>query len=776
MFLKTPVPDHITNEWVTEAFEPQSDFGKDFLKRISRIVLAEDASDVQKSYRGWKKSFAKIYPADEVNETLYINHCGLIGIINILLSSQLPAQNTTKIIETLQIPPYFRWIFAHPNISERISSAASKLVHKKLSDQDLFSAIYQTFIANTTRHSKGEFYTHPNLADLMVEDSYSFNSYVLDPACGSGTFLLEIAKSIEHMKKSKKQKEVAWSKLWGFDVNPLACVMARANLQLFYIRLDVENTPIHIYEMNALFPPTTGIPNIPEGFDLVIGNPPWLVLTRIPSSSEKVRVKALGQSYGILRGGKLATSTELTTIFFYKSIYDYSAPNGTIFFVTPASLTNAAQHELFRQFAGLKEIEIWAFDSDIFRIHNLCLKARLGYQPIRERLQIHRKLFHCELEPLSVQMLSDSIYVPSQIQGPIPDSNDENRPDQQPVPIEKLFIGRLTPKRNGRDIWSEQHQNQLEDSPYKPLFRQGASLVPRNLLFVDILPQFNPQSGIQSPNITCIQPSASIRSKKYSTWEFKAFETADVEISYVRTVVKSTGLLPFTYIQPYLCFLPIEPDSDGQMQLIPPSQPLARRHYDALEDLYDKHKKTGAKIKTLADRINYGHALTISQQFLSPKVVYAGIGSTVKAAIIQESMIIDTSMYYFHPKSMDEAYFLIGFLNAPNLTQYVRERGSTGANESLRNIHKHPFTLPFPIYDPTNSDHGALSQQACFLEGLVKNFIQDLCQRDPKLRGKLKAQQNRLMKDPKYMEERKKLNEFVKQIIPVLEDIVSPGS
>ncbi|MHA1563215.1 MAG: hypothetical protein ACTSPA_13945, partial [Promethearchaeota archaeon] len=94
------------------------------------------------------------------------------------------------------------------------------------------------------------------------------------------------------------------------------------------------------------------------------------------------------------------------------------------------------------------------------------------------------------------------------------------------------------------------------------------------------------------------------------------------------------------------------------------------KHYKKLQEIYLKNKKIGAKIETLEKRLNYGKALTDPRQFKTPKVIYNGIGSIVKGAILTDSMIIDTSLYFYVPKNLDEAYYIIGYLNSPYITEH----------------------------------------------------------------------------------------------------------
>ncbi|MCJ7650730.1 MAG: SAM-dependent methyltransferase, partial [Candidatus Lokiarchaeota archaeon] len=64
------------------------------------------------------------------------------------------------------------------------------------SHEDLFHELYQQVFISETRHKIGEFYTAPTLVKEMVDDSYALGMKILDPSCGSGTFLIEILLKI----------------------------------------------------------------------------------------------------------------------------------------------------------------------------------------------------------------------------------------------------------------------------------------------------------------------------------------------------------------------------------------------------------------------------------------------------------------------------------------------------------------------------------------------------------------------------------------------------
>jgi hypothetical protein len=100
---------------------------------------------------------------------------------------------------------------------------------------DIFRHLYESIVDDETRHELGEFFTPRWMAELVTQDAVRNSSdRVLDPACGSGTFLLmalqrkaSLGGPINTEKVDKYLDEI-----WGIDVNPLSVLMARTNLYL----------------------------------------------------------------------------------------------------------------------------------------------------------------------------------------------------------------------------------------------------------------------------------------------------------------------------------------------------------------------------------------------------------------------------------------------------------------------------------------------------------------------------------------------------------------
>jgi len=93
---------------------------------------------------------------------------------------------------------------------------------------DVLKAFYQALVPETLRKALGEFYTPDWLVEVAC-DRVELNSWagkrVLDPTCGSGSFLLEAIsrKRSEAEALDKEDTELLSSLLdevWGFDLIP----------------------------------------------------------------------------------------------------------------------------------------------------------------------------------------------------------------------------------------------------------------------------------------------------------------------------------------------------------------------------------------------------------------------------------------------------------------------------------------------------------------------------------------------------------------------------
>ncbi len=156
--------------------------------------------------------------------------------------------------------------------------------------QDVIGQVYERLIPPEERHTLGQYFTREDLVDLIlalcVQDS---GAMVLDPTCGSGTFLVRAYSLLQSL--GKRDHYQLLNQLWGVDIAHFPAGLATMNL--FRQKLgEVSNFPrILSADFFSLrpgatvnFPAPTSGPNekvggVGEGFplfDAIVGNFPYV--------------------------------------------------------------------------------------------------------------------------------------------------------------------------------------------------------------------------------------------------------------------------------------------------------------------------------------------------------------------------------------------------------------------------------------------------------------------------------------------------------------------
>ncbi len=135
--------------------------------------------------------------------------------------------------------------------------------------RDLLKHLYQNLMPKKLRHALGEYYTPDWLAERLLNQlGYEGDpkQRLLDPACGSGTFLVLAIKRIRKYIQDKPLSEArvleqVLGNVVGFDLNPLAVISARTNYLLALGDLLAHrqgDISIPVYLADSILTPSEG--------------------------------------------------------------------------------------------------------------------------------------------------------------------------------------------------------------------------------------------------------------------------------------------------------------------------------------------------------------------------------------------------------------------------------------------------------------------------------------------------------------------------------------
>jgi len=665
-----------------------------FLKQEGNLKKIE----FEKKYHLWESVFKNIY-GKEIDDSLFLKHSYFASILKTLMIVKARDLKDKTIIERDNLPELD--YFFCPDLNRDFNNEILILLKdSRFSPQDIFQELYQQFFLVITRHKIGEFYTPSNLVKEMIEDVYKVGMKTLDPSCGSGSFLIELIVKILNSNIKHSLQFEAIENIIGFDINPLATLTAKINILLLLIDFyDAEMSKfpkINIFLIDALFPNQyeksieNDLSELDNSFDLIIGNPPWLTYKDITNKKYQVKIRKLSETLGIKPPSQYITHIELASVFFYAIPLSYLKVGGNIFFVLTKSVLNGDHCYKFRAFSIFNKIEIWEFpNSNIFNVEHICLKAKfIGTDSkirISEKYPIKTKIYDDDLKLQKTTNYSSLEF-------------DENGA-KIILPEEEIkFLEALSP------------------SEYKSKFFQGATLVPRSLVFFKTIKIEENYLYISS------DPEATSRIKK--KWKY-SFQNVKIENKFRFKTFLNKDLIPFYIKQFKDAFLPINQDFELDIKHLR-EHPRALEFYEKLNLFYQKNKKETSSINTLFLNLNYWNKLTKQVKNKQYIVVYNASGSWLKSAVIdneEKTIIICSENYYYSTDSQNEAYYLSAIFNSPIFSKNIK------LIKSSRHIHKRPFSFPIPIYDQENELHRKLAKKS----QKYHSVVQDLVSNNPKI-------------------------------------------
>ncbi|MDR1720312.1 MAG: N-6 DNA methylase [Dysgonamonadaceae bacterium] len=735
--------------------------------------------------------FAKILAYSIISNDDYLDDEEMLNILN---GSIFHKYNISNFVDN----DFFHWVSHSRNFPKL--KKVFRLVAQELSSfdfrdvsEDVLKGVYQELIDLDTRHQLGEYYTPEWLCERIVSEFDTGNcKKMLDPSCGSGSFLRAAIRRIKQQNPEKTAEEIN-KQIYGIDIHPLSVQIAKTTILLALgkditkarhpIRLNVllantlyspinENTlfgeefdmPIdkEKYKINSLIlnnvnefnhileisdelsanglkgNPITmkeymtilrkQLPHINDSlaesyyniykgfkkakeqkrdsiwkfiisnqykpyflyeyFDFVVGNPPWFTYSSINNKDYQDVLNTLAERYNIKPTRQQNfPHLEIAAIFLAHCSSYFLKSGGRLAFVLPRSFFNGDQHDRTRSgdSKGFKITEIW----DMNKVHPL--------------FNIPSCVFFAEKKNGGKNGNGNgndnnkvSAIAGKQFSGRLPAHNchydiAETHLTETPVTWHLKTQGRTTA------FSTTKNTTKTGVNPYKLLFKQGATIVPRAFYFVD-LNQEMPDDFVD--RIINIRTSADILPDAKAPWNMKL--TGRVESKFIFRTAISKSILPFHLYHPAWITLPItiEKEADGlkrirlftATQLMNEGELKAWQWFANAETMWDHSKTDKSKNMLNTDRLNYQRGLTDQNLNMRYLVLYNASAKDANALVFDRQtldleFIVESKTYVFYTDDESEAFYLSAVLNSsiPNeLIKDFQTRGLFGP----RDIHK----------------------------------------------------------------------------------------
>jgi len=648
-----------------------------------------DANTKTDMFSIWTNSQMQLY--GETRPELFYTHTYLTWLMRTIRSEIFGI----PIRKNLQ-NDVFSWIWDTPDIGgqfiEMLKSVV-KILHFNNTHTDLFKDLYEDLIGKGFRVRRGEYNTPDWLAELMLERTLSKHTglvppRIIDPACGTGTFIFHAIRQLRQRFVLTKTVKVV-----GIDINPLMVEMAKTNylLALGKDRLifdDDANIPVFCFDTLKL---SNENRKMLGEFDIVIGNPPWGSLRDIrnPDYQKFIRRLAIDARLIEKKDTHLYTQIEVSTVFFVKCMR-FLKRGGVLAFVMPRSTITATMQNynfIRDQKLGTRLVEIL----DLGRVKplfNMPTCVLISEKNGEQTYPIKMVKYYAVLPSTSYTLTETRPYLTSE--------------ETQYTPVPFIFS---------------------KKSYYYNLFRTGVCIFPRSFYFIKPI---QVREGLIE-----VETSDEIL-MKYTKEPWKISLNGGIEPEFVYYTVLGWEVLPYVFADLRLVVLPIRKES-GKFHLLRIEDMHKKGAFGvakwfATVDKIWREKRTPSSRKrfpSIFDRFNYGNLLDRQSPTKRFVVLYNATGRDLASCIVDRQklpptrnhtlkpadLIADVKTWIYETNNYDEALYLCGILNSDvvnNMIKPLQPRGLGGA----RAIHRRPLMLNIPRFNESDWIHQKIAELA----------------------------------------------------------------
>ncbi|CAH0215073.1 N-6 DNA methylase [Roseomonas sp. CECT 9278] len=196
----------------------------------------------------WDGLLREVYGEPVGEDTLFLQHTYLTILAKTIAARVLdrPAEDAEALLSGRALDEigihgavesdFFDWVLEDPAGHDLVRRLARQAARFRLRDvqSDVLKALYESLMDPEQRHDLGEYYTPDWLAAKVSAAAMDtpLTQRVLDPACGSGTFLFHAIRRLRAAGETAgwppaRRVAACTSQVRGLDVHPVAVIIAR---------------------------------------------------------------------------------------------------------------------------------------------------------------------------------------------------------------------------------------------------------------------------------------------------------------------------------------------------------------------------------------------------------------------------------------------------------------------------------------------------------------------------------------------------------------------
>ena len=433
--------------------------------------------------------------------------------------------------------------------------------------------------------------------------------------------------------------------------------------------------------------------------DAVIGNPPWLNYNQ---TADILRTELERQSknfYGIWVGGRYASNQDVAGLFFARSVDLYLKDGGVIGMVLPHSALQSGQYAKWRTGAWTSK----PVGRGRNRVAGRMLAVNFGHKAA------------WDLEPLEPNtffpVASCVVFAEYQGEGgtatPLAGSVERWEGRAGANDVRRVSSGITDTSVGG-------------DSPYDGYAREGASIYPRCLFFVE---ETENTAIVQAAQTITVNPRRGSQDKvPWRNLDLMSITQQTVESSHIYDVYLGETVVPYTTLEPLKAILPVR---QGEYQIPTDSNGpggtrlggLERRmrgRWQTINTLWETNKRPATKLDLLG-QIDYQRKLSSQLEWQKDngsrpiRVIYTSSGEPTAALMSNDTATVDKTIYWITCKDLHEANYLLAIINSQTLYEAVMPLMTKG-QFGPRHLQKHLWKLPIPEYDNSEPLHQEIAE------------------------------------------------------------------